>query len=48
MEFLVAVGDFAVCVDPEEGIFDSFAGWVVAGFVDADGDGEAVLFGFLL
>lgn len=46
MEFLVAVGDFALGVDPEEAVAHTF-GVCVARFVDADRNGNAVLLGFL-
>ena len=40
------MGNFAVGVDPEKGVFDAGAGGVVGGLVYADGDGEGVGFGF--
>jgi len=46
--FLVALGDLAVLVDPEEGVFEFLRVKVVAGLVDSNGDGERVLFGGFL
>lgn len=44
VQLLIPVDQLAVGGDPDEGVLDAGAGGVVGGLVDADGDGEGVLF----
>ena len=48
VDFLVALGDLAGFVDPEQGVFDLFGFGIIAGLVDANGDGKRVLLGQVL
>ena len=48
MDFLVALGNLAAFVDPEQGVLDLLGVRIVAGLMDADRDGKRVLLGQLL
>lgn len=48
VDLAITLGDLALLVDPEEGVFEFLRVCVVAGLVDSDGDGEGVLFGRFL
>jgi hypothetical protein len=48
VDFLVALGNLAVFVDPELGVFDLLGVGVVAGLVDTNRDGKRVLLGQFL
>ena len=48
MDFLVALGNLAAFVDPEQGVLDLLGVRIVAGLMDTDRDGKRVLLGQFL